>query len=75
MGEQIEVGEEEDGWLEIVYSDGEVNYISAENVELIRKGVIDPKDFYSHVRSVEDIQEVVQLVADKKAIKVILTLE
>lgn len=49
--------------------------ITAENVELIRKGVIDPKDFYSHVRSVEDIQEVVQLVADKKAIKVILTLE
>lgn len=34
MGEQIEVGEETDGWLEIVYSDGEVNYISAEYVEV-----------------------------------------
>ena len=34
MGETIEVGEEEDGWLEIVYSDGDVNYISAEYVEV-----------------------------------------
>lgn len=34
MGERIEVGEEQDGWLEIVYSDGEVNYISADYVEV-----------------------------------------
>lgn len=34
MGETIEVGEEEDGWLEIVYSDGDVNYISADYVEV-----------------------------------------
>lgn len=49
--------------------------ITRENIELIRKGIINPKDFYSHVKSVEDIQEVVKLVADKKAIKVILDLE
>jgi len=34
MGEKIEVGEEHDGWLEIIYSDGEVDYISAEYVEV-----------------------------------------
>ncbi len=49
--------------------------ITMENIELMRKGVINPKDFYSHVRGLEDIQEVVQLVADKKAIKVIMDLE
>ena len=49
--------------------------ITAENVELMQKGIINPKDFYSHVRGLDDIQEVVQLVADKKAIKVIMDLE
>lgn len=49
--------------------------ITAENIELMRKGIINPKDFYSHVRGLDDIQEVVQLVADKKAVKVILDLE
>ncbi|HBN56606.1 MAG TPA: cell wall hydrolase [Lachnospiraceae bacterium] len=34
MGEQIEVGAEEDGWLEIVYSDGAINYISSEYVDV-----------------------------------------
>ena len=34
MGEQIEVGAEEDGWLEIVYSDGDINYISSEYVDV-----------------------------------------
>ena len=33
-GEQIEVGEEEDGWLQIIYSDGEMDYVSAEYVEV-----------------------------------------
>ena len=33
-GEKIEVGEEQDGWLEILYSDGEKDYISAEYVEV-----------------------------------------
>lgn len=49
--------------------------ITMENIELMRKGIINPKDFYSHVKSVEEIQEVVQLVADKKTIKVILDLQ
>ena len=34
QGETIEVGEEKDGWLEIIYSDGEINYISGEFVEV-----------------------------------------
>lgn len=34
FGEQIEVGNENDGWLEILYSDGEVDYISADYVEV-----------------------------------------
>ena len=33
-GEQIEVGEEEDGWLQIIYSDGEMDYVSADYVEV-----------------------------------------
>ena len=33
-GEKIEVGDEQDGWLEILYSDGEKDYISAEYVEV-----------------------------------------
>lgn len=33
-GEKIEVGEEQGGWLEILYSDGEKDYISAEYVEV-----------------------------------------
>lgn len=34
LGEKIEVGEEQDGWLQIIYSDGEIDYISAEYVEV-----------------------------------------
>ena len=49
--------------------------ITMENIELIRKGVINPKDFYSHVMEAEEIQEAVGLVATKKAIKVILDLQ
>ena len=44
--------------------------ITYENIELMKKGVINPKDFYSHVKSVEDIQEVLRLVETKEAIKV-----
>lgn len=49
--------------------------ITNENIELMRKGVINPKDFYSHVRTPEQIDEVVELVESKKAVKVILDLE
>ena len=46
--------------------------ITYENIELMKKGVINPKDFYSHVKSVEDIQEVLRLVETKEAIKVVV---
>lgn len=41
--------------------------------ELIRKGLVNPKDFYSHVLPMERIDEALELVRTKKAIKVILT--
>lgn len=49
--------------------------ITDENIRLMQDGVINPKDFYSHVKGLADIQEVYQLVAEKKTIKVILDLE
>lgn len=49
--------------------------ITNENIELMQKGIINPKDFYSHVMSREEIDDVVELVAEKKTIKVILDLE
>ncbi|MDE7321073.1 MAG: cell wall hydrolase [Lachnospiraceae bacterium] len=61
MGETIEVGEEEDGWLEIVYSDGDVNYISAEYVEV---------DYdYGEAKTIEAIkaEEEAKRAAEEKA--------
>ena len=49
--------------------------ITNENIELMQKGVINPKDFYSHVKTRDEIDEVVELVAEKKTIKFILDLE
>ena len=46
-----------------------------ENIELFKQGVINPKDFYSHVVSVENIDEVVRLVTSKEAIKVIVNFD
>lgn len=48
LGEKIEVGEEQDGWLEIVYSDGEKNYISAEYVEVSYE--------YGQAKTIEEIE-------------------
>lgn len=48
MGEKIEVGQERDGWLEIIYSDGEVDYISAEYVEVSYN--------YGVAKTIEEIQ-------------------
>ena len=46
--------------------------ITAENIELIRSGFINPKDFYSHVRRPDQIDEVLELVKTKQALKVVL---
>ena len=48
--------------------------ICSENVKLIQEGKINPKDFYSHVKPMEEIQEVMRLVASKEAKKVIVTI-
>lgn len=60
-GEKIEVGEEADGWLEIVYSDGEVDYISAEYVEVSRE--------YGEAKTMEQIaaEEAARKAAEEKA--------
>lgn len=61
LGEKIEVGEEQDGWLEIVYSDGEKNYISAEYVEVSYE--------YGQAKTIEEIEaeEAARKAAEEKA--------
>ncbi|MBR5510317.1 MAG: cell wall hydrolase [Lachnospiraceae bacterium] len=48
LGEKIEVGQEMNGWLEIIYSDGEVDYISAEYVEVSYE--------YGEAKTIEEIE-------------------
>jgi threonine dehydrogenase-like Zn-dependent dehydrogenase len=45
-----------------------------ENLGYIRDGLVDPKDFYSHVMPVEDVGKAIELVRAKKTTKVILTM-
>jgi spore germination cell wall hydrolase CwlJ-like protein len=61
LGETIEVGEEVDGWLQILYSDGEVDYISAEYVEVSRE--------YGQAKSIQQIEaeEAARKAAEEKA--------
>ncbi len=60
-GEQIEVGEEADGWLEIIYSDGDVYYVSAEYVEVSCE--------YGQAKTMEEIEaeEAARKAAEEKA--------
>lgn len=48
--------------------------VMQENIRLIQAGKIDPKDFYSHVLPVEEINTCMELVCKKEALKVILTI-
>lgn len=61
LGEKIEVGAEYDGWLEIIYSDGEVDYISAEYVEVGYE--------YGQAKTIEEIEaeEAARKAAEEKA--------
>jgi len=45
-----------------------------ENLQYIREGLIDPKDFYSDVMPMEDVNKAIELVRAKKTIKAILTI-
>ena len=60
-GEKIEVGEEEDGWLQIIYSDGEMDYISAEYVEVSYE--------YGQAKTMEEIaaEEAAKKAEEEKA--------
>jgi len=44
-----------------------------ENLGYIRAGLIDPRDYYSHVMPVDDVAKALELVLKKQTIKVILT--
>lgn len=46
--------------------------IMDETIALIESGQVNPKDFYSHVLPYEKIEEAVELVRSKQALKVIL---
>ena len=46
-----------------------------ENVTYIRKGLINPKDYYSHVLPMDRIGDVLELVRSKQSLKVILTID
>ena len=43
-----------------------------ENIDFIRRGLIDPKNYYSHVLPMAQVEEALRLVNEKQAIKVIL---
>ncbi|MGI6005517.1 MAG: zinc-dependent alcohol dehydrogenase [Christensenellales bacterium] len=45
-----------------------------ENIRYFKEGKISPKDYYSHVLPIEKINEAIELVRSKEAIKVIMTL-
>lgn len=49
--------------------------IMDETIELIRTGVVNPKDFYSHVLPYGKIRDAAELVKSRKALKVILSFE
>lgn len=48
--------------------------VMEENIQMIRAGKIDPRQFYSHVIPIENIQECMELVRRREALKVILTI-
>jgi threonine dehydrogenase-like Zn-dependent dehydrogenase len=45
-----------------------------ENIGYIQKGLINPKDYYSHVLPMEKAGEALRIVNEKRAVKVILTI-
>lgn len=56
------------------FPDGEYDIMN-ETIKLIEDGKVKPSDFYSHVLPWEDIEKAVELVRDKKALKVILNMD
>lgn len=45
-----------------------------ENISYIQRGLVDLKNYYSHVLPLEEVHQAMELVRTKQAIKVILTL-
>ena len=48
--------------------------VMEENIRMIEEGRIDPRQFYSHVLPLEEIETCLELVRRKEALKVILTM-
>jgi len=46
-----------------------------ENIGYIRQGLVNPKDFYSHVLPMDRIDDVLELVRNRQAFKVIMTVD
>jgi threonine dehydrogenase-like Zn-dependent dehydrogenase len=49
--------------------------IMPETIKMIQNGLLDPKNFYSHIVYYEDIHKAMDLVKSKEAFKVILNLD
>ncbi len=49
--------------------------IMDETIELIRTGVVNPKDFYSHVLPLEEIGKAADMVRNREALKIILSIQ
>ena len=49
--------------------------IMDENIALIQSGKIKPEDYYSHIVSMDDITEAVELIKNKKALKVLVEID
>lgn len=46
--------------------------VMEENIRFIQQGAINPKDFYSHIEPMDEIEKIMELVSSKKALKVII---
>lgn len=44
-------------------------------LDMIAKGQLDPKEFYSHVLPLEEIEQAMELIRSKQSLKVILTID
>lgn len=53
---------------------GEYDIID-ENVDLIKAGKIRPEDYYSHIVNMDNISEAIELVKNKKALKVLIEID
>lgn len=49
--------------------------VADEVVALVEQGVLNPKDFYSHVLPYQDVEKAMELVSNRQCLKVVLSFE